>query len=172
MDATLATNFLARSRYYLNDEYRAKLKRVVTLMPEDAVWSRPNEESNSVGNLLMHLAGNIRQWIVSGIGGAPVTRNRAAEFAAREGASRDTLLADLERALDEVDAVLVALPASRLSETALIQGRDLTVLDAIYHVVEHFGYHLGQIIYVSKQAVPGGVKFYEDAGGLAKPLWK
>ena len=64
-----------------------------------------------------------------------------------------------------------ALTAERLAERCAIQGRDLTVLDAVFHVTEHFAYHLGQIIFVSKMCAPGGVHLYEDAGGMARPLW-
>jgi uncharacterized damage-inducible protein DinB len=95
------------------------------------VWWRPNEQSNSVGNLLMHLAGNIRQWIVSGVGGAPSTRDRAAEFAATSGVGAAGLLATLEEALDDVDAVLASLSASDLLSTRTIQGRELSVLEAV-----------------------------------------
>jgi uncharacterized damage-inducible protein DinB len=163
--------FLDRSRYYLGTEYRTKLRRAVETLPADKLWWRPNEESNSVGNLLIHLTGNIRQWIVSGVGGAPNTRDRAAEFSAREGLPAPDLLSALDRTLDDVDRVLGRLTVADLAQTRAIQGRDLTVLEAVYHVVEHFGYHLGQIVLVSKMYAPGGVKFYEDAGGLAQPLW-
>ena len=167
----LAALFLERSRDYLGHEYRAKLRRALAALPADKVWWRPNDASNSVGNLLLHLAGNIRQWIVAGVGGVPVTRDRAAEFAAHDGAPPTELLAELERALDEVDQVLSGLTAARLAERCAIQGRDVTVLEAIFHVVEHFSYHLGQIILVAKTFAPAGLQFYEDAGGLARPLW-
>jgi uncharacterized damage-inducible protein DinB len=88
MNADVGAEFLDRSRYFLNDEYRTKLRQAVAALPAEAIWWRPNDESNSVGNLLIHLAGNIRQWIVAGVGGAPLTRNRAAEFAARDGATK------------------------------------------------------------------------------------
>ena len=172
MDAThLASLFLAASRHYLSLEYPAKLRRAVQALPADRLWMRPNEESNSVGNLLLHLTGNIRQWIVAGVGNEPFTRHRDAEFAARGGASAEELLAELERTLADVDRVLARLTADRLEERCAIQGRDLTVLDAILHVVEHFSYHLGQIVLVTKAFAPEGVKFYEDAGGLARPIW-
>jgi uncharacterized damage-inducible protein DinB len=167
----LANVFVDRSREYLSVEYRAKLRQALAALPADRVWWRPNEESNSVGNLLLHLTGNLRQWIVAGVGGKPVTRNRAAEFSARDGAPAAELLAELERALAEVDQVLSSLTPARLAERCDIQGRNVTVLEAIFHVVEHFSYHLGQIVLVSKTFAPGGVQFYEDAGGLARPLW-
>ena len=164
--------FIARSRYYLQNEYRTKLRAAVEALPASALWWRPNEQSNSVGNLLAHLTGNIRQWIVSGVGGAPSSRDRAAEFAATSGPNAAEMLASLGRALDEVDQVLAKLSASDLVSTRTIQGRDLTVLEAVYHVVEHFSLHLGQIIFVAKLHTPGSVKFYEDAGGLARPIWQ
>lgn len=166
-----ASTFIDRSRHYLGTEYRIKLRAAVAAMPPEAIWWRGNDQSNSVGNLLLHLTGNIRQWIVSGVGGASDARDRASEFAARSGPSPDELLADLDRALDDVDAVLARLTADDLAATRTIQGREMTVLEAIYHVVEHFSLHLGQIILVAKLHAPGAVRFYEDAGGLARPLW-
>jgi uncharacterized damage-inducible protein DinB len=167
----LAQTFVAQSRFYLQTEYRTKLRAAVEALPPDALWWRPNDQSNSVGNLLSHLAGNVRQWIVSGIGGAASTRDRAGEFAARSGPGASELLANLERVLDEADAVLAKLSAADLATMRTIQGEDVTVLEAVYHVVEHFSLHLGQIILVVKLHAPGAVKFYEDADGLALPLW-
>ena len=167
----LAQLFVTQSRYYLQNEYRTKLRVAVEALPADALWWRPNEQSNSVGNLLAHLAGNVRQWIVSGVGGAPSTRDRAAEFAAHSGSGVAELLANLEQVLDETDAVLAKITAADLATTRTIQGRDITVLEAIYHVVEHFSLHLGQVVFIAKLRAPGSVKFYEDAGGLARPIW-
>src|SRR5919202_6346411 len=95
----VAREFVARSRFYLNDEYRTKIRRAVKAIPPDAIWRRANDQSNSVGNLLAHLAGNVRQWIVSGVGGAPDTRDRRAEFAAQGGAGAAELLERLEAVL-------------------------------------------------------------------------
>ena len=140
-------------------------------MPPEAIWWRANDQSNSVGNLLLHLAGNVRQWIVCGVGGAADVRDRASEFAAQAGGNADELLATLDRALDDVDAVLARLTPGDLASRRTIQGREITVLEAVYHVVEHFSLHLGQIILVAKMHAPGAVRFYDDAGGLARPIW-
>lgn len=163
--------FLAQSRFYLATEYRAKLRAAVEALPADALWWRANDQSNSVGNLLLHLAGNVREWIVSGIGGAANVRNRASEFAARSGQDATSLLAALDQTLDDADAVLAALSPADLDSTRAIQGRDVTVLEAVYHVVEHFSMHVGQIIYIAKVHAAGSVRFYDDAGGLARPIW-
>jgi hypothetical protein len=82
------------------------------------------------------------------------------------------LLAKLEKALGEADSVLANLKPDRLGERLEIQARNVTLLDAVYQVVQHFALHLGQIILVAKAQVPGAVQFYEDAGGKARPLWR
>jgi uncharacterized damage-inducible protein DinB len=172
MDAQTGRLFLDRARYLLLTEYRTKIRLAADALPEDALWWRPNDQSNSVGNLLLHLAGNVRQWMVSGVGGAPDIRHRAAEFAAEFGPSRAELLAALNRVFDDVARVLDGLTPEALLERRTIQGRDITVLDAIFICVEHFSMHLGQIILLAKLRTPGAVQFYEDAGGLATPVWK
>ena len=167
-----AVTFLARSRYYLGLEYPGKIRLALTAMPEDRLWHRPNVSSNSAGNLVLHLAGNVRQWIVSGVGGAPDVRARDAEFAARDGDGRDALLAHLERACADAVAVLDRLDAAALGEARHIQGRETNVMAAIYHVVEHFSTHTGQLILLAKASAPdGAIRFYDDTGGLARPLF-
>jgi uncharacterized damage-inducible protein DinB len=168
----IPTEFLARSRHYLSAEYPAKIRLCLDALPDDALWRRSDAHSNSVGNLLLHLAGNVRQWIVSSIGGAGDRRFRSGEFAAREGHDVESLWRALRSTLDEADAVIAAQSAASLLERRTIQGRDVSVLDAIYHVVEHFALHTGQIILLTKAYAPGRVQFYDDAGGLAIPRWR
>jgi uncharacterized damage-inducible protein DinB len=168
----IAAPFLERSRHYLTYEYPTKIGRCLDVLPAVSVWRRTDEHSNSVGNLLLHLTGNVRQWIVGSVGGAPDSRYRSGEFAAREGADAKTLFAALRRTIDEADAVIASLTPAQLLEHRTIQGRDVTVLDAVYHVVEHFALHTGQIILLTKLHAPGRIQFYEDAGGLAIPRWR
>jgi uncharacterized damage-inducible protein DinB len=168
---SVEAEFIDRSRYYLGTEYPAKIHAAVEVLPADRVWWRPNEQANSVGNLLLHLSGNVRQWIVSGVGGQPDVRERNREFAARDGASATALLDGLDATLDEADAVLHALRPADLQARRAIQGRDTTVLEAVYHVVEHFAGHTGQIIWIAKLAAPGAIRFYEDGEGIARPLF-
>ena len=163
--------FLEKSRYYLATEYPSKIHLAVKSLSREDVWRRANEDSNSIGNLIVHLAGNVREWIVSGIGGAPKARDRAAEFAMRDGPDVPDLLDLLESSISDADKVLSGLDESALSLACTIQGRETTVLAAIYHVVEHFSMHTGQIILLAKSYAPGSVNFYEDAGGQAVPVW-
>lgn len=163
--------FLERSRYYLAEEYPTKIRQCVAALPEGALWQRANESSNSIGNLLLHLAGNVRQWIVGGVGRLPVERDRAQEFAAREGPDAPTLLENLELAVREADAVLAALSDEDLLRPCTIQDRETNVLAAIYHVVEHFAMHSGQIVLLTKARAPGTIHFYDDSAWNATPTW-
>ena len=168
---TAGEAFLARSRYYLAEEYPAKLRKCIAALPEGAVWERANDSSNSIGNLLLHLAGNVRQWIVSGVGGQPVDRDRQAEFAAHDSPDAGMLLENLESAVSEAESVLAGLSEEDLLRPCTIQHRETNVLAAIYHVVEHFAMHTGQIVLLTKAYSPGAVHFYDDAGSNAAPTW-
>jgi uncharacterized damage-inducible protein DinB len=114
------------------------------------MWWRPNEASNSIGNLLLHLRGNVGQWIVGGVGRREFERHRQREFDERTHLSRRDLLARLKATLAEADEVIASLDSESLLTRRQIQDYDVTVLEAIYHVVEHFGMHTGQIITLSK----------------------
>jgi len=169
--STAAEIFLARSRYWLTKEYPIKLRHCANALPADVVWARPNDDSNSIGNLLVHLSGNVTEWIVGGVGGQTVERYRAGEFARTDGGDASELLDKLESVLRQADAVLAGLTERDLPRSITVQARETTVLGAIYHVVEHFAMHTGQIVLLTKIYAPGAIRFYEDAGGLARPTW-
>ena len=168
---SIAEIFVARSRYWLTKEYPIKLRHCLNALPRGAVWARPNQDSNSVGNLLIHLTGNVTEWILGGVGGRSYKRYRAGEFAQRDGADASKLMDDLEAVLHEADRVLAGLTEKDLERSIVIQERDTNVLGAIYHVVEHFATHTGQIVFLTKLYAPGRIQFYEEAGGVARPTW-
>jgi len=168
---SIAEIFVARSRYWLTKEYPIKLRHCLNALPRGAVWARPNQDSNSVGNLLIHLTGNVTEWILGGVGGRSYKRYRAGEFAQRDGADASKLMDDLEAVLREVDRVLAGLTEKDLERSVVIQERETNVLGAIYHVVEHFAMHTGQIVFLTKLYAPGRIQFYEEAGGVARPTW-
>ena len=120
------------------------------MISEDDVWWRPNDASNSVGNLLLHMSGNLGQWIVSGVGGVADDRDRPSEFAARGERSLEELIELVETRASEVDRTLADLKEATLVDRITVQGFSVTRLHAIYHSIEHFGYHLGQIAYIAK----------------------
>lgn len=164
--------FLEQSRRLLAAEYLPKIERCVRLLPEEDLWWRPNPASNSVGNLLLHLAGNLRQWIAHGVGGTPDVRTRSAEFDTGGGRSPAELLANLAAAVTEANRVLAALPPAQLFDRRRIQGINVSVLEAVYHAVEHFSTHVGQIIYITKMRTGKDLRFYAmNADGTVRRGW-
>jgi uncharacterized damage-inducible protein DinB len=153
--------FIEASRVFLREDYLPKLLHCVERLSDEDLWWRPNEVSNSVGNLVLHLCGNVRQWIVSSVGGVEFKRDRDAEFAARGPVPKSELIANLKQALVEVDNVLANLKSDQLLERVKIQTYDVSTLQAVYHVVEHFGYHLGQILYIYKLRAGVDPEFYK-----------
>jgi uncharacterized damage-inducible protein DinB len=156
----LSRLFLAEARFHLNEQYLPWLRACLEKLSEQDVWWRPNAKSNSAGNLILHLCGNIRQWVIHGVAGAEDVRQRSAEFAEQGPIPKAELLARLEAALAEVDEVLRRVTAEELAQARQIQGFDQTVLSAIFHVVEHFSYHTGQIIYLTKMRTGEDLKFW------------
>jgi uncharacterized damage-inducible protein DinB len=126
----------------------------------EQIWARGGENENAVGNLALHLAGNVRQWIVSGVGGKPDIRERDAEFAARGGASAAELKERLRAVVTEATAVIGGLNEARLTGRVTIQKYEQTVMEAIYHVVEHFAMHTGQIQFATKMLTGTDLGFY------------
>ena len=167
----IARAFIARASEYLVGDYLPKIEHCVAKLTDEQIWWRPNEESNSIGNLILHLCGNARQWIVCGVGGQPSTRDRDAEFAQREVIQRDELVNLLRSTLAEVKASLVTVDPAILLERRQIQGHDVDVLEAIFHVTEHFSMHTGQIIMLAKMFTAADLGFYEFEDGLPIETW-
>ncbi len=148
---SLDKHFLTQSAYYLRDYYWPRIREAVDLLSENDVWLREGDVSNSIGNLLLHMAGNVRQHIVAGVGQRhDDRRDRSSEFAAVGGMMKKELLDRLETAIMEAADVLDTLDPAELMTMRVIQDKEVVLFDDIYHVVEHFGYHTGQIIYVVK----------------------
>ena len=141
-------------------ELMSRISDCLGPLSDDQIWARGGENENAIGNLVLHLAGNVRQWIVSGAGGRPDTRNRDAEFAARGGLSKAVVEARLRDTVVEAVAVIGELRPERLVERLIIQGYDVSVVDAVLHVVEHFSMHTGQIIFATKMLTGADLGFY------------
>lgn len=166
-----AAAFLSQSREYFTGHYLPKILAALEPLTDADLWWRPNEASNSIGNILLHLAGNIRQWIVGGLGGAPDRRERAAEFSAREPLPRAELVARFTEAVLEAEGVIARTDPGSLGDRRPIQGREVTILEAVYHVVEHFAMHTGQILWISKLLSGRDLGFYRVEQGIARASW-
>jgi uncharacterized damage-inducible protein DinB len=158
--------FTNHSRRLLTADYLPKIEACLHRLSEEDVWWRPNEASNSIGNLILHLCGNVTMWIIGGVGGRNFKRNRQQEFDERKQIPKDELLGKLRKIVEEADEVIESLDENELLTPRQIQSYDVTVLDAVYHVVEHFSMHTGQIILLSKARVAEDLRLWEQPDTL------
>ena len=162
---TIESEFLNHAAERLA-RYCDRIEICVGKLTPDQIWMRGAETQNAAGNLILHLTGNVRQWILSGVGGEPDTRIRDEEFAARGGADPEELKRGLRETVDAAVAVIRSLPPARLTERTTIQGHDANLFEAIFHVVEHFSGHASQIIFITKMLTGEDLGFYSY---LSKP---
>lgn len=160
--ADISTLFLEFSRKKILGQYWSRLRTCVESLSNEQVWWRPNEASNSIGNLILHLNGNVRQWLVTSFNQQEDRRDRPSEFSAKEGMSAAELLDRLGSTMDQAAEVLKRLTAAELAAPYEIQGYHVTGLDAVYQVVEHFGLHYGQIAYITKMLSGSDLGFYRE----------
>lgn len=148
-ERALAGMFRRDARSQL-EKHTARIVRCLQLLGEKEIWWRPNDASNAAGNIVLHLCGNVRQWIISGLGGAPDRRERDKEFSERGPIPRRVLISQLRSTVKQACWTIDSLPSKTLSQEFEIQGFRASGLVAIAHVYEHFAYHTGQIIYLTK----------------------
>jgi Protein of unknown function (DUF1572) len=146
----IAGDFVAVSlrRLEMMTEY---LQVCLRKLSDEQIWRRQGAHENAVGNLVLHLCGNARQWVMHGVGGAVDVRVRDVEFSADRGISGAELIALFQSTMAEAKSVIAAVSAERMVERITPQGRDVSVLEAIYQVVGHVQQHVGQIILLTKQ---------------------
>ncbi len=165
----LSWAFLEFSRRKLMEQYWPRVRGCVASLSEEQVWWRPNPASNSVGNLILHLNGNVRQWLVASFSREQDTRDRPAEFAARGAVSRQRLMDTLAETMQQAEAALAQISERDLLASFQIQGYTLSGLEAVYQVVEHFALHYGQIVYITKQLRGEDLGFYRELDKTGRP---
>ena len=154
--------FIEFSRSKLLEQYWPRLHGCVESLTQEQAWWRPNEASNSIGNLILHLNGNVRQWLIASFNHLEDARSRPAEFAERQLIPPTALLEKLGSTIQEASAVLSRLTEADLLSTFHIQGYTVSGLQAVYQVVEHFGMHYGQILYITKLVRGEDLGFYRE----------
>ena len=164
--------FIVHALTLLSHGYLPRIERCFQDLTDEQIWWRPNDECNSIGNLVLHLSGNVRQWIVSGVGGELDERHRDAEFQQREIINKTDLINQLRLTVVEATRVLRALDPKTLMEFRMIQQKQVSILEAVLHVTEHFSMHTGQIIQLTKILTSKDLKFYDFSGGAPVGTWK
>jgi len=141
-------------------ENTAKITSCLNWLTEEEIWHRANNSSNSVGNLVLHLCGNVRQYIISSLGQHEDLRDRDAEFSTTGGLKRDELVEKLNATIETCYEVLEQLKTEDLLRKFTVQGFSYTGVGNIIHAVEHFSYHTGQIAFWTKVLKDKDLGFY------------
>jgi Protein of unknown function (DUF1572) len=162
MEANVTGLFFDFSRRKLLEQYWPRLRACVGPLSESQVWWRPNPACNSIGNLILHLNGNVRQWMVASFNHQEDKRNRPDEFNETGSTPASVLLDRLGGTMQEASDVLSRLTAADLLARYEIQGYNVSGLEAIYQVVEHFGLHYGQILYIAKSLTSADLGLYRE----------
>lgn len=139
-----------------------RIIKCLDLLADDQIWNRPNEHSNSIGNLVLHLNGNVRQWVLSGIFNKQDERDRDAEFSFEGPTPKQNLINLLNELENDISVAIDNIDAGMLTETRLVQGFHETVISILIHITEHFSYHTGQIAFFTKLLLNCDLEFYKD----------
>ena len=143
------------------DEGGERIEKCLGMITRDEIWQKPNDQLVSIGNLVNHLCGNISQWVLRGLGGEDITRERSKEFEEITGETGVQLAVKLRTVIDKARNVVADLSESDLEKTYTIQGYQETGTAILVHVVEHLSYHVGQITFYVKLIKNIDVGYYE-----------
>jgi hypothetical protein len=157
-DSTIGSAFLTEAHVTLAGAL-AKIDHCLDQLSETDLQWRQIESHNSIQNVILHLCGNLRQWMLHGVGGAPDTRNRPAEFADHAPRPKAELARLLCDTVSQCEQMLAGLPPEKLLERRRIQGFETTVLSAIFETVSHFVGHQHQIVYITRLRLGDAYKF-------------
>lgn len=144
------------------DESYSRIYKCLGMISDDQLWQSPNKNVPAIGCLILHLCGNARQWILSGLGGEEDNRNRDGEFEVHSNIRKSDLVFLLENMKIQIQRSFKELPAIELERTRNIQGFNVSGFSAIVHVLEHFSYHTGQITTLTKIFSGSDTGYYTD----------
>ena len=156
-----ATEFCQQTIYFL-ELNPPRVANCLNRLTEQQVWKKPNSQTNSIGNLILHLCGNIRQYAISSLGGLPDMRIRDEEFSVTSGLTKTELLEKLEMTISEAVTIINNVSEKELMQERSVQGFKYTGIGIMIHVTEHFSYHVGQIALYTKLLKDEDLGFYAD----------
>lgn len=161
MQNALGKEFVEQSIYRI-EENTGRIIKCFGEIEEKEIWEFPNDHSNSIGNLILHLCGNIRQYAISALGEIEDTRERNKEFSTKTGPAKAELLNELTNTVAEAISIIENIDENRLTKVYSVQGFNLSGIGIIIHVTEHYSYHTGQIAFWIKQIKNKDLGFYAD----------
>lgn len=159
-EARLVEEIIENALYRMNESTRM-IKKSLSEISEDEVWQKPNDSLNSIANLMLHLCGNISQYVISSLGETEDKRNRDDEFSITGGLTKDELITKLESVVDDAKRVIFDVTPNQLVKMRSVQGFSFSGVGIVLHAVEHYSYHTGQIAFWVKQLKNKDLGFYD-----------
>ena len=144
----------------LEEESIPRIQKCINMLTEEQIWWSANSQTNSIGNLILHLEGNVRQWLLKGIGGVAYTRHRDEEFSVSGIKTKAELLDILEKLATDIKKIIPAITEADLTDMKNIQCFEEDGISIIVHVIEHFSYHTGQISLMTKLLTNADLGYY------------
>jgi len=161
MEEKIKEEFVQNALYRLDESTRMCSISLEHLAEED-IWKRPNESLNSIGNLILHLCGNITQYVISSLGETEDMRERDAEFNTESGLTKEGLFQKLKETVETAKRVINDASIEQLIRKRDVQGFYFSGIGIVLHAVEHYSYHTGQIAFLTKQLKNTDLGFYKD----------
>ncbi|CAM4416601.1 DinB family protein [Zobellia nedashkovskayae] len=160
MEEKFKEEFVQNALYRIDESTR--MNRIsVTQLSEEELWKRPNESLNSIGNLILHLCGNITQYVISSLGENEDKRDRDLEFSAKEIYSKEELVEKLTETVEIAKRIINDASVEQLVRKRKVQGFYFSGIGVVLHAVEHYSYHTGQIAFYTKQLKNQDLGFYK-----------
>ena len=160
MNEELLNEFKEQIIFRLDESSRMNMKSLALISEED-VWKRFNQSSNSIGNLILHLCGNITQYAIASLGNKEDQRNRDLEFSTEEGYTKAELLSKLSATVQEAKRIILETSQEEYLRKREVQGFNFSGVGIVIHVTEHYSYHTGQIAFWIKQLKNKDLGFYD-----------
>lgn len=154
------TEFVENAIYRMNESTRM-IKKTFEELSESDIWRKPNNSSNSIGNLILHLCGNIGQYIIASLGENPDTRERDLEFSTADGLAKAELLQQLIKTVETAKSTIENATTEQLLKKRMVQGFEFSGIGVVIHAVEHYSYHTGQIAFWTKLLKDKDLGFYD-----------
>lgn len=160
IEIQITEELIKEFRRRLFEECMPRIRNCIDRLTDDQIWYRPNNSSNSIGNLILHLEGNVRQYILSGIFDQKDIRQRQLEFDQKEIIDKEIIYSKLEVLMEEINQKIDSIQAGDLVKEKEVQGFKESVFSILVHVIEHFSYHTGQIAFYTKLLKDEDLGFY------------
>lgn len=168
MTANAADAFLHESVINIEGA-RDHILHCLSQLNDEQAWWRPFEEANSIANILLHLCGNMTQWIIAPLTGRPDLRRREEEFARRDATSIAELRDRFVAVAGEAVAILKTFDSERLLDALRVQGYEVSVMGALYNSISHLRGHEQEIVYITRLQLQGAYRYWMDPQRLNNP---